>query len=178
MNLIVLKLCIKVFCVRILDVSLGTLRTIVTVKGQKFLASFIGFFEVFVWFLVVKEALNTSVTSIWIGFSYALGFATGTYIGTFLSEKLIPGNLTIQVVTSKQDKNMIRYIRNLGYGVSVIPIKGKDFKSRKYLLFIEIDKNDLTHIRKIIKNLDSKAFVVVNESKQVYNGYFEKNIEK
>ena len=176
MNLILLKLCIKVFLVRIIDVSLGTFRTIVTVKGQKLFASIIGFFEVFVWFLVVKEALNTSITSVWIGFSYALGFATGTFIGTFLSEKLIPGNLTIQVITSKS--NMIKYIRNIGYGVSTIPIKGKDFRSRKYLLFIEIDKNDFLHLKKIIKNLDPNAFVVVNESKQVYNGYFEKNIEK
>ena len=75
-------LCIKVFLARIVDVSLGTFRTIITVKGKALYASIIGFFEVLIWFLVVKEALNTNETGILIGISYALGFAAGTYIGS------------------------------------------------------------------------------------------------
>ena len=42
----ILFLCIKIFLVRIIDVTLGTLRTIITVKDKVFLASVIGFFEV------------------------------------------------------------------------------------------------------------------------------------
>ena len=57
-------LCVKIFFVRILDVSLGTVRMIITVKGNKLVASLIGFFEILVWFLIVKEALNTTETSI------------------------------------------------------------------------------------------------------------------
>lgn len=174
MNFAVLFLCVKIFLVRIMDVSLGTFRTIVTVKGKKLLASLIGFFEVFIWFVIVKEALNTDYTSLWIGISYALGFATGTYIGTFLSEKLIPGKLTIQVITSFQDKKMVDSLRRLEYAVSTIPVKGKDFKSRRYLLLIEINKNNLNHLKKVIYEFDSKAFIIVNESKYVYNGFFEK----
>ena len=41
-------LCVKIFFVRILDVSLGTLRTIITVKGKILVASLIGFIEMFV----------------------------------------------------------------------------------------------------------------------------------
>ena len=41
-----LILCLKVFFVRIFDVSMGTLRTIITVKGKNLYASFIGFLEV------------------------------------------------------------------------------------------------------------------------------------
>ena len=63
-------LCVKIFFVRILDVSLGTVRMIITVKGNKLVASLIGFFEILVWFLIVKEALNTTETSIFIALSY------------------------------------------------------------------------------------------------------------
>ena len=72
-----LLLCIKIFCVRIIDVSLGTFRTIITVKGKSLYASIIGFIEIFVWFIIVREALNTDVDSIWIAISYSLGFSTG-----------------------------------------------------------------------------------------------------
>ena len=37
-----LILCLKIFFVRIIDVSLGTIRTLFTVKGKKLIASAIG----------------------------------------------------------------------------------------------------------------------------------------
>ena len=48
MNLALFLLCVKIFFVRIIDVSLGTFRTIITVKGKAIYASIIGFIEVFV----------------------------------------------------------------------------------------------------------------------------------
>ena len=80
-----LLLCLKIFLVRIVDVTLGTTRTMFTVKGKRLIASLIGFFEVLIWFLIVREALQTEDKSILIAISYALGFATGTYIGGFIS---------------------------------------------------------------------------------------------
>ena len=164
-------LCIKVFFVRIIDVSLGTIRTIVTVKDKKLLASFIGFVEVLVWFLVAKEAISTNSNSIWIAISYSLGFATGTYIGAFISSKYIKGNFGVQVITN--NLKLVSVLRDNGYAVSVIDVKGHEEKN-KYMLFIEIDKNDFNHLQKTIKQIDSKAFIVVNETKFVQNGYFQK----
>ena len=88
-----LILCLEIFLVRIIDVSLGTIRTIFSVKGKSLVASLIGFIEVTIWFLIVREALNTDSNSIWVTLSYAGGFATGTYIGGMLSKKFINGNL-------------------------------------------------------------------------------------
>ena len=165
-------LCLKVFFVRIIDVSMGTCRTIVTVKGKKLLASLIGFFEVFIWFVVVKEALNTDSTSIFIALSYAGGYATGTYIGSYLSEKLIKGNFGVQVITSKRDDELIAFLKKSGFGVSVIDVRSEKEHNEKYMLFIEIDKVKFNDLKKIIKKYDPNAFVVVNETKEVYNGYF------
>ena len=168
-----LLLCIKVFCVRILDVSLGTIRTIMTVKGKAHIASMIGFLEVLVWFLVVREALNTDMDSIWIAVSYAGGFATGTYIGSFLSNKFIRGNFGVQVILSKNDNKIVDTIRKEGYAVSVIDVKGQEQDKEKYMLFIEIDKRRFNHLKNLIKDLDERAFIVVNETRMVQNGYFK-----
>ena len=123
-------LCIKVFFGRIFDVSLGTIRTIMTVKGKKIYATTIGFFEVFIWFIIVREALNTNVSSLWIAFSYALGYATGTFIGSTIAEKFIKGTLSIQVITSSKNDKLVNELRNIGYAVSVINAKGKDNKEK------------------------------------------------
>ena len=66
-------LLLKIFFVRIVDVSLGTFRTILTVKGKRQYASMIGFIEVLIWFMIVREALNTDAGGIIIGIAYASG---------------------------------------------------------------------------------------------------------
>ncbi len=170
-----LFLCMKIFFVRIIDVSLGTCRTIVTVKGNKLLASIIGFVEVFVWFIIVREALNTDETSIFVALSYAGGYATGTYIGGWLSAIVIKGNFGVQVITSSKNDAMVDILRQNGYAVSVINVEGQDKKNEKYMLFIEIDKNKFKKLKKLIKTLDEKAFIVVNETREVENGYFPAN---
>lgn len=165
-------LCMKIFIVRIIDVSMGTVATILTVKGKKFLASVIGFIEILLWFLIVREALNTDETSILVAISYALGFATGTYIGGYISERFISGNFGVQVITG--NKKLIPFLKKAGFGVTVVDIMVEDESQKKYMLFISIDKTKFESLRKLIKKYDKNAFVVVNETKEVYNGYFPK----
>lgn len=168
----ILFLCLKIFIVRIVDVTLGTLRTIITVKDKIFLASVIGFFEVLVWFLIAKEALDTASNSILVGIFYALGFACGTYIGGKLSQRFIKGNLTVQVITTKATPKWLETLRKNGFAVSVMDINQKDNEPDKYMFFIEINKNAFNKLYKLIKQFDKSAFIVVNESKTVINGYF------
>lgn len=167
-----LSLCLKIFFVRIIDVSLGTIRTIMSVKNKSLIASLIGFVEVTVWFLVVREALNTDENSIFVVLSYAAGFATGTYIGGFISSKYIKGYLTVQVITEKQDI-LTSILRDKGYGVSVIDVKGRS-KEEKSLLLIQVNNSNLEQLKTLIKEYDDKAFVIVNETKYIENGFIKK----
>ena len=101
------NLCLQIFLFRIVDVSLGTFVTILTVKNKGVIATIIGFIDVLIWFLVVKEALNTNQESILIAISYAGGYAVGTYVGTFLSNILINGKLSVQVISNYLSKKNI-----------------------------------------------------------------------
>lgn len=163
-------LCVKIFLARLIDVSLGTVRTIYTVKGKNFIASLIGIIEITVWFLVVKEALSTDNNNIWIVFSYAMGFSVGTYIGGKISQRFIKSYLEVQVILSSKDDKIVNEIRKAGYAVTTIEVKG--VKEIKYMLYIQIKDSTLEHLKKLIRKLDSKAFIVINEAKYVENGYF------
>lgn len=167
----ILFLCIKIFIVRIIDVTLGTLRTIITVKDKVFLASLIGFFEVLVWFFIAREALDTG-SNVLVGIFYALGFATGTYIGGKISRRVIRGNFSVQVITNKASELWLQDLRDSGFAVSVMDIRQKDNEDDKFMFFMEINSNDFDKLHKIIKKYDKRAFIVVNESKTVVNGYF------
>lgn len=162
-----LLLCIKIFLVRILDVSLGTVRTIMTVKNKNIIASIIGFLEITVWFLVVKEALNTENNSIFIVFSYALGFSTGTYIGGIISNKYIKGYVTVQVITT--NKKLENILRKNKYGVTTINIENKN----QIMLIIQINNKTINELKTLINKNDQKAFVVINETKYIQNGFIK-----
>ena len=131
---------------------------------------FIGFFEVFVWFLIVREALNTTESGLFIAISYSLGFATGTYIGSIFSEKFIESNLSIEVITEK--KELADKIRKKNYGVSVLNVNGQE-DVQKYMLMIEIKNRKLNNLKKLIDEFDKNAFMMIKETKLVQNGYFK-----
>lgn len=169
----ILFLCLKIFFARIIDVTLGTLRAIITIKDKIVLASAIGFFETLVWFTIAQEAMNESTNNnLLVGIFYALGFATGTYIGGILSKKVIKGNFSVQIITTKASEKWLKDLRDNGFGVSVMDMKEQDNLPNKYMFFLEINANDFNKLHKITKKYDKNAFIVVNESKTVVNGFF------
>ena len=170
----ILWACLKVMVGRMLDVPLQTVRMILVVKGKSFLAAVAGFLETFIWFVVVRDAIQTGVESVFVAIAYGLGFAFGTLIGGALAKKFIRGNMEVQVVTGKRDDEMVQKIREAGFGVSVVDVHESEYGCEKYMLFIEIEDIRLADLRRLVKSLDPDAFIVVHETKYVQNGYFLK----
>lgn len=168
----ILSICLIIFLARIVEVSLSTLVTVLTVKSKRVLATILGFIDVIIWFLIVREALTTSIKSIWIAISYALGYAIGTFIGTTLSNKLINGKISVQVVLDSKNQDKVNEIRNEGFAVSQVDCTGKD-NTKKLMLFIELEKKHLNDLKSIINQIDKNAFMVINETKYVVNGFFK-----
>ena len=166
-------LCIVIFIFRACDVVFATIRTIEVVKGRGFRAALAGFTETLIWFLIVREALLTEIQSSWIPIAYAGGYGFGAFCGTFIANRFIGGSYGVQVVLSKQEDDIIDEIRKEGYGVSVIDIKGRDEFVSKHMLFMEVEKKRFEYLKSMIKSLDDKAFIVVNETKMVHNGFFK-----
>ena len=81
--------CVKIFFARILDVTISTIRQNFMLKEHYVLSTILAFFEIFIWFIVAREALLISIDSVLIPISYSLGYATGTLIGSLVSKRLI-----------------------------------------------------------------------------------------
>ena len=48
---------LMIMTLRIIDVSLGTIRMIITVQGKKYVAGAIGFVEVTIWVLAISSVM-------------------------------------------------------------------------------------------------------------------------
>lgn len=171
-------LCLKVFACRIVDMFLSSIRTVYTVKGKSYIVAAISIVEGLVYFLIVKEALNFKSANFLetfnVALAYAGGFAVGTFIGSKLGNKLAGGMIQAQVVMTSKDDKKIKKIQDAGYALTVLKSEATAFSGEKYMLFSEIKSNKLNDFRNLIRSLDEKAFVIVNETKYVYNGFIKK----
>jgi len=158
--------CLEVFFARCADVSIGSVRTIILVKGKNLIACVLAFIEILIWFYVARDILTSEDTNIFIILSYAGGYAFGTYVGGLINKYLVRGNLTAFVVTSLKNKKLIDDLKREKYGVTTIGIE-----DGKLTLLIEFKKKNMKKLKNIIKKVDKNAFIIVNESVHVENGY-------
>lgn len=157
---------IKIFLARICDVSLNTIRTMFIVKGNKLVSVSIAFFEILIWFFAVREALTNVSNTYYVAISYALGYSCGTLLGMIINDIFINGIYTINVISNTISNKDILTIKSKGYGVSVFD----SIDNKKYLI-ICINKRKYKECIKLIKDLDSRSFIMVNDSRVSYNGY-------
>ena len=172
----ILKLCLTIFFCRIVDVSMCTYRTVITVKGKVLFASLIAVIEGMVWFLVVREALtfeaNNFLETFCIALAYSCGFACGTFVGGTLSKK-VSGNIEIQVVTSSKNNEMIKKLQEAGFAITVTSSEATQFSGEKYMLFAVMKNSRLEEFKKLVYELDEKAFIMGSETKYIYNGFIK-----
>lgn len=154
-----LILCFKIFLSRILDVSLSSVRTMFVVKCNKIMASLIAFVEIFIWFYAAKEALVSNSTSLCIIVSYALGYATGTFIGTLINEKFISGIYSLKVSLKGVNEKMLKKLNSIC--LDVVSLKGEG----KNILFLEVDKKKYKELVNNIYMIDKYASIVINDAK-------------
>jgi uncharacterized protein YebE (UPF0316 family) len=160
---------ILIFCARVADVSLGTLRTVYVSQGKKQLAPLIGFFEVFIWILAMGQIFS-NVTNIWYYFAYAGGFATGNYIGLMIERKISLGHLKIQLILRENPENLINTLKVEGFGLTTITAIGTT--GNVYLLIMIIKRKNESRVKAIIREKSPNAFISIEQVKSVKGGQF------
>jgi uncharacterized protein YebE (UPF0316 family) len=160
---------IMIFCARICDVTMGTIRGIFISKGIRYLAPIIGFFEVIIWLLAIGQVMN-NLTNIVSYIAYGAGFATGTFIGMYIEEKISLGLTSVRIITKEDPMELMQYLRSHNYGVT--SVDGEGGTGRVKMIFTIIRRQDLGHVVSIIKEFHPNAFYSVEEVKSVAEGVF------
>jgi len=154
---------------RIVDVSLGTLRILFVSKGFKRIAPILGFFEVLIWLFAIGIVMQ-NLTNIVNYFAYALGFALGNYIGISIEQKLAVGKVMVQVVTQRNASELITFLKNTNYGVTVIEAKG--VIGPVNIIITVINRTKLPTVIAHIKSFNPKAFYLVEDVRFVSDTIF------
>ncbi|MFC1555770.1 DUF2179 domain-containing protein [candidate division KSB1 bacterium] len=158
--LIILPLLIII--ARIIDVSLGTLRIIYLAKGEKVIVPILGFFEVLIWIMAIGQIMQNFNNMLYY-FAYAIGFASGNFIGMYIEEKLALGNLVFRIFTRMDDEVLSDALQEQNYRVTTIWGDGRYGKVR--ILFTTVKRKEKDKILNLIQKHNPNAFYTIDEVK-------------
>ena len=168
-NWLVLPLII--FASRIGDVTLGTIRHVLTARGHKNISPILGFFEVLIWIVVVsqvmKQAHNFACYIAWAG-----GFAMGNYIGLLIEERIALGLQIIRIITNLECSQLISQLQNANHGTTVVDAQGA--KGPVKIILTVVKRKNIDPIIKIIQNHNPDAFYSIEDIRDVNRGVFTK----
>lgn len=159
-----------IFLARVTDVSIGTMRTILLVKGQRKIASVLGFFEVMIYLIVLGKVVGNIDQPVLI-LAYCLGYATGNIMGSKIEERLSIGRLIVQIIVKESFDDLVQRLRDAGFGVTIFEGEGMDGKS--YMLNIILERKQLGLLHKITDGCDNGAFITTMDVRASMGGYFQ-----
>lgn len=161
-----------IFCARIMDQSIGTMRLIFLAKGMKRIAPFLGFFEVIIWLLAIGQIMQH--LNNWLCYiAYGAGFAMGNYIGMTLEERLSIGTSIIRVILPSELPELITELKEHEYGLTIVDADGSQGKVK--ILFSIIRRKEIDGFLEILHNHNSAAFYTIEDVRETKEGVFRKS---
>ncbi len=162
---------ILIFIARTMDVTLGTLRNVFISKGFRNIVPFIGFFEVLIWLVSIRQVMQHLDNPIcYIGF--AGGFAMGTYVGLRIESRLALGLQVLRIITSSDWQPLVEALQKKNLGVTIIDAHGS--KGPVKIIFTIIKRKDMALVRNIIMEVNPNAFYSIEDIRIANQGVFPK----
>ncbi len=160
-----------IFCMRICDVSLGTIRQIMAVRGRGVVAAAIGFVEVTIFILAISRVLSSIGENPIYVLAYSGGFATGTLVGVQVEHLIGIGTRLIRVVTVQPNLELVAALRGAGFGITQVDAHGKD--GPVYLLISVAKRKRVAEFRDIVERIAPNAMFTVEEVRSSQGGVMD-----
>ncbi|MFQ3843851.1 DUF2179 domain-containing protein [Staphylococcus pseudoxylosus] len=164
---------LAIFIINVAYVTCLTMRTILTLKGYRYVAAIVSFLEVLV-YVVGLGMVMSSLDQIQNVFAYAFGFSIGIIVGMKIEEKLALGYTVVNVTSSEYELDLPRQLRDLGYGVTHYTAYGRD--GNRLILQILTPRRFELKLIETIKQIDEKAFIVAYEPRTIHGGFWAKGV--
>ncbi len=158
-----------VFAMRVIDMSLDTLRLLFVMRGRKLLAGGIGVIQATVFILAVSAVLKGPLDPMTVA-GYALGFGTGVIIGMLVEQRLALGHSMLRVYSPASGAAIAEAMRAANFAVTEFSAHGRD--GRITVINSAIARRDIARAQDIIKQIDPGAFIAVDEIQPLQHGYF------
>jgi uncharacterized protein YebE (UPF0316 family) len=104
--------------------------------------------------------------------AYGLGFATGTFVGILIEEKLAIGIQVVRIIlpANEFDCGIMKRLSHSGYGVTEVDARGATGYVK--IIYTIVRRKDIPNVISIINECNSKAFYSIEDAKTAKDGIF------
>lgn len=159
---------LMIIALRICDVSLATVRTILLTKGMSKVAAMIGFVEVIVYIKVLGNVVS-QLDNWWYLIAYAIGFSLGNLIGSRVERLLAFGDVQMRLIINNEYRYIIDELRAKGFGITIFRGEGKD--GERLMVLITLKRKRVNEVYDYLQKKEIKAFISVNDITSHSGGY-------
>lgn len=167
-----------IFFGKILEVSFGTLRIVLINRGERTVGSMIAIIEITLWLVVASSVLMGFREDFLKGIVYAVAFACGNYIGSWLDELFAFGLSSMQVVLPNMESARAaeECLRAKGFGLTSLDVHGRD--DDRAMLLMTMQRKRLSEAIALVERSCPGAVVTVSDIKTQRGGYLERAVRK
>jgi uncharacterized protein YebE (UPF0316 family) len=156
-----------IFTLRLIGVTVSTIRVLVMMRGGKALSMVLGFFEVLIYVVAIGQVVN-NLANIWNILAYCLGFSAGTLVGMGLEERLALGYANVHIFSRFKAKDTAAALHNHGFGATLEWGWGRE--GRVGMIMTTVRRKEVGEVCSIAENIDPMAFLTIDEARSVRRG--------
>jgi uncharacterized protein YebE (UPF0316 family) len=155
---------IYIFLLRLVDVSIGTVRIVLLSRGSRGRAAALGAVESFVWVLAAARVLG-GLDDIWRMVAFACGYGAGTALGVTMERWMAVGTALVRIVAPSSSPRAAEGLREMGYQVTVLvgDQSGDDVR----VSLVIVPRRRLKDVYREIARLNPQALVTTESTSQV-----------
>lgn len=149
-----------IFLARIGDVSINTIRIIYMLGGRRLTATFMGFFESFIWLMAIRQIFEHLDN--WICYvAYPAGFATGILVGMIFEEHIAYGKVIMRIITRKDIGSLKNYLTERQLRYTALKATGPD--GEENVVFTVMEREHLPKMLIALKEILPTAFYTIEK---------------
>ena len=161
---------VVIFFGRICNVTLGTLRIIFVSKGERTKAPIVGFFEVFIWIVIISQIISRA-NDLVSYLAYAGGYAAGNYVGIWVENKIAFGFQIFRIyATKKRGGELIKLLNQNGFGSTLI--RGEGAVSEVDIIETVVSRKSSRRVMEILDEFDPEVFYYIEDIRSKKKGIF------
>lgn len=140
-----------IFLARVADVTVATVKLMFVVNNARKKAAFLGFFEALITIMALSRIMQDA-SNLLAFIMYAAGFATGTYVGMWIEEKMAYGSVLVRILSKHIPHELLSYLAENQYRYSMID--ANDQSGNTQMLFTVCKRS---HVKTFLATLENTA---------------------
>lgn len=148
---------------------MATLRHIFISKGLKKIVPILGFFEVLIWLVAMRQVFS-HLDNVACFIAWAAGFSAGTYLGMYIEERLAIGTQIIRIITAEDIIPLTDALKKRNQGITIVD--GHGAVGPVKLIFTIVKRTNKKEVIELIHLYAPNAFYSIEDVKGSERGVF------